>query len=132
VLPRAATRLPRIAFREAAAYSRAVSDRDRIGRIGQWMDGGGWLEPSAPERDVATPLPSSRLGVSDARRTIAGAPRWAAFLLVAGGAIAFLPLPSRTLVLALAVGYLGFRMRPGAGARRTGPARRSLAGSLGG
>ena len=38
-------------------------------------------------------------------------PRWAAFLLVAGGAIAFLPLPSRTLVLALAVGYLGLRMR---------------------
>ena len=37
-------------------------------------------------------------------------PRWATFLLVAGGAIAFLPLPSRTLVLALAVGYLGYRM----------------------
>jgi hypothetical protein len=37
-------------------------------------------------------------------------PRWASFLVVVGGAIAILPLPSRTLVLALAVGYLGYRM----------------------
>lgn len=37
-------------------------------------------------------------------------PRWAALLMVAGAAIAFLPLPSRTLVLAIAVGLLGVRL----------------------
>lgn len=37
-------------------------------------------------------------------------PRWASLLIVAGAAIAFLPLPSRTLVLAIAVGLLGVRL----------------------
>lgn len=37
-------------------------------------------------------------------------PRWAALLLVAGAAITIIPLPSRTLVLALAVGFLGYRL----------------------
>lgn len=37
-------------------------------------------------------------------------PRWAALLIVTGAAIAFLPLPSRTLVLAIAVGILGVRL----------------------
>ena len=37
-------------------------------------------------------------------------PRWASLLVVAGAAIAFLPLPSRTLVLAIAVAVLGFRL----------------------
>jgi hypothetical protein len=37
-------------------------------------------------------------------------PRWAALLVVAGAAIAFLPLPSRTLVLAVAVAILGLRL----------------------
>jgi hypothetical protein len=37
-------------------------------------------------------------------------PRWAATLVVVGAVIAALPLPSRTLVLSLAVGYLGLRM----------------------
>jgi hypothetical protein len=40
-------------------------------------------------------------------------PRWAALLIVAGGAIAFLPLPSRTLVLAIGVGLLGVRLLRG-------------------
>lgn len=34
-------------------------------------------------------------------------PRRAAIVLIAGGVISFLPLPSRTLVLSLAVAYLG-------------------------
>lgn len=37
-------------------------------------------------------------------------PRWAAMLLVAGAALTMLPLPSRTLVLAIAVGALGYRL----------------------
>ena len=37
-------------------------------------------------------------------------PRWLGVLMVAGAAIAFLPLPSRTLVLGLAVALLGHRM----------------------
>jgi hypothetical protein len=37
-------------------------------------------------------------------------PRWASLLVVAGAAIAFLPLPSRTLVLTLAVGVIGLRL----------------------
>lgn len=37
-------------------------------------------------------------------------PRWAALFVVAGAAIAFLPLPSRTLVLAVAVAVLGLRV----------------------
>jgi hypothetical protein len=37
-------------------------------------------------------------------------PKWASFLVVAGAAIAFLPLPSRTLVLAVAVAILGLRL----------------------
>jgi hypothetical protein len=40
-------------------------------------------------------------------------PRWAALLIVAGAAIAFLPLPSRTLILAIAVGLLGVRLLRG-------------------
>ena len=40
-------------------------------------------------------------------------PRWGALLIVAGAAIAFLPLPSRTLVLAIAVGLLGARLLRG-------------------
>lgn len=43
-------------------------------------------------------------------------PRWAALLVVAGAAIAFLPLPSRTLVLAVAVALLGVRLLRNAGA----------------
>ncbi|MGH8986035.1 MAG: hypothetical protein ACRDY6_19470 [Acidimicrobiia bacterium] len=37
-------------------------------------------------------------------------PRWASLLVVAGAAIAFLPLPSRTLILAIAVAILGLRL----------------------
>ena len=48
-------------------------------------------------------------------------PRWAALLLVAGAAITILPLPSRTLVLALAVGVVGYRL--------TGDAPRARSGS---
>lgn len=40
-------------------------------------------------------------------------PRWAALTIIAGAAIAFLPLPSRTLVLAIAVGLLGARLLRG-------------------
>ncbi len=40
-------------------------------------------------------------------------PRWAGLLIVAGAAIAFLPLPSRTLVLAITVGLLGVRLLRG-------------------
>jgi hypothetical protein len=40
-------------------------------------------------------------------------PRWTALLIVAGAAIAFLPLPSRTLVLAIGVGLLGVRLLRG-------------------
>jgi hypothetical protein len=46
-------------------------------------------------------------------------PRWAALLVVAGAAIAFLPLPSRTLVLAVAVAILGLRLLRDARARST-------------
>jgi hypothetical protein len=37
-------------------------------------------------------------------------PRWTSLLMVAGAAIAFLPMPSRTLVLAIAVGLQGVRV----------------------
>jgi len=37
-------------------------------------------------------------------------PRWAAALLIAGGAISIVPMPSRTLVLALALALLGFQV----------------------
>ena len=37
-------------------------------------------------------------------------PRWAAALLIAGGAISIAPMPSRTLVLALALALLGFQV----------------------
>lgn len=47
-------------------------------------------------------------GLATLRATIF--PRWAALLIVAGAAITFLPLPSRTLVLAIAVGLLGVRL----------------------
>ncbi|MGI8606566.1 MAG: hypothetical protein ACR2L0_05350 [Gaiellaceae bacterium] len=43
-------------------------------------------------------------------------PRWVSLLVVAGAAIAFLPLPSRTLVLAVAVAILGVRLLRNAGA----------------
>lgn len=57
-------------------------------------------------------------------------PRWSVYLLIAGAAIAFLPLPSRTLVLAIAVGYLGLRMiREGAG--RPSPAAEVAAVAVG-
>jgi hypothetical protein len=36
-------------------------------------------------------------------------PRWLALLFIAGAALAFLPMPSRTLVLAIAVGLAGLR-----------------------
>ena len=37
-------------------------------------------------------------------------PRWAALLLIVGGALAILPMPSRTLVLALALALLGIQL----------------------
>jgi len=37
-------------------------------------------------------------------------PRWAAVLLIAGGAISIVPMPSRTLVLALALALLGLQL----------------------
>jgi hypothetical protein len=37
-------------------------------------------------------------------------PRWASLLVIAGAAIALLPLPSRTLLLAIAVAILGVRL----------------------
>jgi hypothetical protein len=43
-------------------------------------------------------------------------PRWASLLVVAGAAIAFLPLPSRTLVLTVAIAILGLRLLRDAGA----------------
>ncbi len=47
--------------------------------------------------------------------------RWASLLVVAGAAIAFLPLPSRTLVLAIAVALLGLRLlREAPAAERAG------------
>ena len=48
-------------------------------------------------------------------------PRWAAYLLLAGAAITLFPLPSRTLVLALAVAILSARTlrTPGADAATT-------------
>lgn len=51
-------------------------------------------------------------------------PRWASLLVVAGAAIAFLPLPSRTLVLAIGVAILGLRLfrNPGAAERHTAKA----------
>ncbi len=51
-------------------------------------------------------------------------PRWASLLVVAGAAIAFLPLPSRTLFLAIAVALLGLRLLRNARAadRRTADA----------
>ncbi len=47
-------------------------------------------------------------GVATARAGVF--PRWAGVLVVVGAAIAFLPLPSRTLILALAVAVLGVRL----------------------
>ena len=37
-------------------------------------------------------------------------PRWAIILLIVGAAIAILPLPSRALIVQLAVGYLGLTL----------------------
>jgi hypothetical protein len=47
-------------------------------------------------------------GVATLRASIF--PRWSSLLVVAGAVIAFLPLPSRTLVLAIAVAALGVRL----------------------
>ena len=49
-------------------------------------------------------------------------PRGAVYTLIGGAAIAFLPLPSRTLVLSVAVAFLGTRLR-----KSGGNARRELA-----
>lgn len=55
-------------------------------------------------------------------------PRWTSLLVVAGAAIALLPLPSRTLVLAFAAAALGGRLLRNAGAaeprRESAPACR--------
>jgi hypothetical protein len=55
-------------------------------------------------------------------------PRWASLLVIAGAAIALLPLPSRTLLLAIAVAILGVRLLQNVGAaeRETRDARGSI------
>jgi hypothetical protein len=55
-------------------------------------------------------------------------PRWASLLVIAGAAIALLPLPSRTLLLAIAVAILGVRVLQSGGAaeRDTRDARPSI------
>jgi peptidoglycan hydrolase-like protein with peptidoglycan-binding domain len=71
-----------------------VSDRDRVGRLDQWMDGGGWVEPPARERDLPTPLPVLEPGRERRapydRRRIAAVALGALALLVAAVSLAVL------------------------------------------
>ena len=41
-------------------------------------------------------------------------PRWTTIMVTVGAVISFLPLPSRTLILAIGVGYLGYELLKGA------------------
>ena len=50
-------------------------------------------------------------------------PRWAIILLIVGAAIAILPLPSRALIVQLAVGYLGLTLLRGRDASDQQPSR---------
>jgi hypothetical protein len=50
-------------------------------------------------------------------------PRWAIILLIVGAAIAILPLPSRALIVQLAVGYLGLTLLGGRAASDQQPSR---------
>ena len=50
-------------------------------------------------------------------------PRWAVILLIVGAVISILPLPSRALVVQIAVGYLGFTLLAGRGASGSQPSR---------
>jgi hypothetical protein len=52
-------------------------------------------------------------------------PRWAIILLIVGAAIAILPLPSRALIVQLAVGYLGLTLLRGRGTSEQQPSRAS-------
>ena len=50
-------------------------------------------------------------------------PRWAVILLIVGAVISILPLPSRALILQIAVAYLGFALLTGRGVSEQQPLR---------
>ena len=50
-------------------------------------------------------------------------PRWAVVLLIVGAVISILPLPSRALILEIAVAWLGFALFTGRGASAQQPSR---------
>lgn len=60
-------------------------------------------------------------GVATLRRGVF--PRWAVILLIVGAVISILPLPSRALIVQLAVGYMGFILLTGREASEQQPSR---------
>jgi hypothetical protein len=55
-------------------------------------------------------------------------PRWASLFIVGGAAIAFLPMPSRTLVLSVAMALVGARLLRESGATERTPANAPMLG----